>query len=86
MFDYKFDDNDYLLNYKAHLVVYEDLVPSNGKCTYSDTLVAQTAHIIFALMVYFDLDACHFDGVNVFLNSYFDEDEIIYCHFSKGFR
>lgn len=86
VFDYKFDDSGYLVKHKARLVVRGDLVPPNGKRTHSDTLAARTARVMFALMAYFDLDARHLDGVNAFLNSYLDEDEVIYCHFPEGFK
>ncbi|KAL1952948.1 hypothetical protein VTO42DRAFT_3918 [Malbranchea cinnamomea] len=84
VFDYKFDDNSYLLKHKTCLVVRGDLVPANGKRTHTDTLAVSTARVMFALMAYFDLDARHLDDVNVFLNSFLDEDKIIYYFFSDS--
>ncbi|KAL1952897.1 hypothetical protein VTO42DRAFT_3974 [Malbranchea cinnamomea] len=86
VFDYKFDDNGYLLKHKACLVIRRDLVPANGKWTCADTLAARTARVMFALLAYFNLDARHLDGVNAFLNSFLDEEKIIYCFFPDGFK
>ncbi|KAL1953149.1 hypothetical protein VTO42DRAFT_3549 [Malbranchea cinnamomea] len=86
VFDYKFDDNGYLLKHNACLVVRGDLVPANGKQTRADTLAVRTARVMFTLMAYFDLNTCHLDDVNAFLNSFLDEDEIIYCFFPDSFK
>ncbi|KAL1953580.1 hypothetical protein VTO42DRAFT_2583 [Malbranchea cinnamomea] len=86
VFNYKFDDNSYFLKHKACLVVRGDLVPANGKRTHADTFATCTARVMFTFMAYFDLDARHLDGVNAFLNSFLDKDEIIYCFFPDGFK
>ncbi|KAL1953540.1 hypothetical protein VTO42DRAFT_2617 [Malbranchea cinnamomea] len=85
VFSYKFDDEGFLLKFKARLVIRGDLVKANGKNTRSDTLAACTAQALIAIMSYFDLDTRHYDGVNVFLNSYLDADEQVYCLHPEGF-
>ncbi|KAL1973313.1 hypothetical protein VTN31DRAFT_5948 [Thermomyces dupontii] len=86
VFNYKFDDDGYLIKFKARLVVRGDLVEPNGRRTRSDTLAARTARALLAIMTYFDMDARHFDGVNAFLNSYLDPDEQVYCFHPPGFK
>ncbi|KAL1974702.1 hypothetical protein VTN31DRAFT_4906 [Thermomyces dupontii] len=56
IFSYKFDDDGYLVKFKARLVARGDLVTPDGRRTRSDTLAARTARALLAIMTYFDLD------------------------------
>ena len=54
VFTYKFDQDRYLLKYKARLVAHRDL-QYTAEETYVATLVAQTFRAIIAIVVAFDL-------------------------------
>ena len=80
VFEYKFDDDGYLLKFKSRLVARGDKMPPSDKRTRSDTFAARAARALLAIMAAFDLDARHLDGVNAFLNGKLDPDEQIYCY------
>ena len=86
VFEYKFDDDGYLLKFKSRLVARGDKMPPSDKRTRSDTLAARSARALLAIMAAFDLDARHLDGVNAFLNSKLDPDEQIYCYLPDGYK
>jgi hypothetical protein len=57
VFTYKFDEEGYLLKYKARLVVRGDLQPKQDEETYVATLAAQVFQFLIALAAYFNLEA-----------------------------
>jgi hypothetical protein len=69
VFTYKFDEEGYLLKYKARLVVRGDLQPKQDEETYAATLAARVFRFLMALAAYFDLEAKQFDAVNAFTNA-----------------
>ena len=85
VFVYKFDDNGYLLKCKARICVRGDLQALNHLLdTRATTLAARIFRALMALTAAFDLDTCHLDSVNAFLNSLLDET--VYCEFPEGFE
>jgi hypothetical protein len=80
VFTYKFDDNGYLVKYKARLVVRGDLqCYSIHDETYAATLTSKTFRALMAITAYFDLDTEQLDAVNAFTNSRIDEEVYVRC-------
>ena len=57
VFTYKFDQDGYLIKYKARLVARGDL-QYTIEDTYTTTLIAQIFRAIIAIIVAFDLETC----------------------------
>ena len=57
VFTYKFDQDSYLIKYKARLVARGDL-QYTIEDTYAATLIAQIFRAIIAIIVAFDLETC----------------------------
>ena len=86
VFDYKFDDNDFLVRHRSRIVARGDLQPPSFKETYANTLAMRAFRALAAIICAFDLEARHWDAVNAFLNSLLDPDERVYTHMSEGFK
>ena len=84
VFGYKFDEDDYLVRFKARLVVRGNQQPYTGKDTYASTLAARTLRVLLALMAKFGLEAMQFDVVSAFTNSINDEE--IWVEYPDGYR
>lgn len=69
VFTYKFDEEGFLLKYKARLVVRGNLQPDLQEETYAATLAARVFRFLMAISAYFDLDAQQFDAINAFTNA-----------------
>jgi hypothetical protein len=84
VFTYKFDADGYLITEKARICVRGDLQPfMSDEDSYAATLKLKTGRFCFAIMARFDLDDCHLDIKNAFVNSVLDE--LVYCEFPDGF-
>ncbi|KAF7568826.1 hypothetical protein PtrM4_134390 [Pyrenophora tritici-repentis] len=68
VFTYKFDEDGYLLKYKARIVVRGDLQDQYGD-TYAATLAARLFRALMALACAFNLNAIQYDVPNAFLNA-----------------
>jgi hypothetical protein len=68
VFTYKFNEDGYLLKYKARLVVRGDLQEQYGD-TYAATLAARLFRALMALACAFNLTARQYDVPNAFLNA-----------------
>ncbi|KAI1663797.1 Polyketide synthase [Pyrenophora tritici-repentis] len=68
VFTYKFDEDGYLLKYKARIVVRGDLQDQYGD-TYAATLAAHLFRALMALACAFNLNAMQYDVPNAFLNA-----------------
>ena len=68
-FKYKFDEEGYLLKYKARIVVRGDLQPKQDEETYAVTLVVRVFWFLIVVAAYFDLEAKQFDTINAFTNT-----------------
>ena len=83
VFSYKFDENGYLLKYKARLVVRGDLQEQYGD-TYAATLAARLFRALMALACAFNLKAMQYDVPNAFLNALLDR--FLYVRTPDGFQ
>jgi len=83
VFDYKFDEDGYLLKYKARLVVRGDLQEQYGD-TYAATLAARLFRALMALACAFGLKAMQYDVPNAFLNALLDRT--LYVRTPDGFQ
>jgi hypothetical protein len=71
VFTYKFDEDGYLLKYKARLFVRGDLQEQYGD-TYAATLAARLFRALMASACAFNLKAMQYDVPNAFLNATLD--------------
>ena len=78
IYKYKFDDQDYLIKFKARLYVKDDLQKIN-KNTYVATLTIRIFRFFMIIVNAFDLKTRQYDVLNAFVNNEIDED--IYCIF-----
>jgi hypothetical protein len=83
VFTYKFDEDGYLVKYKARLVIRGDLHNSKYNETYAATLAARIFRALMGIAAYFDLDILQFDAINAFTNAYLDE--LVYMKFPDGY-
>jgi hypothetical protein len=83
VFTYKFDEDGYLLKYKARLVVRGDLQEQYGD-TYAATLAARLFRALMALACAFNLKAMQYDVPNAFLNALLDRT--LYVSTPDGFQ
>ncbi|KAK1911223.1 hypothetical protein P3342_011825 [Pyrenophora teres f. teres] len=83
VFTYKFDEDGYLLKYKARLVVRGDLQEQYGD-TYAATLAARLFRALMALACAFNLKAMQYDVPNAFLNA--NMDRTLYVRTPDGFQ
>ncbi len=80
---YKFDEDGYLIRYKARLVVRGDLKPPSDQDTYAATLAIRVLRTLLAIVAYFDLEIWQFDAVSAFTNA--PIDELVYVRYPEGF-
>ncbi|KAK1912880.1 hypothetical protein P3342_004816 [Pyrenophora teres f. teres] len=83
VFTYKFNEDGYLLKYKARLVVRGDLQEQYGD-TYAATLAARLFRALMALACAFNLKAMQYDVPNAFLNA--NMDRTLYVRTPDGFQ
>ena len=84
VFTYKFDEDGYLVRFKARLVVRGNQQPYTGKDTYASTLAARTLRVLLALMAKFGLEAMQFDVITAFINALNDEE--VWVEYPDGYR
>jgi hypothetical protein len=83
VFSYKFDEDGYLHEYKARLVVRGDLQEQYGD-TYAATLAARLFRALMALACAFNLKAMQYDVPSAFLNAFLDRT--LYVRTPDGFQ
>ena len=76
VFRYKFDDEGFLVKFKARLCARGDLQKTEVD-TYAATLAARIFRALMALVAAFDMETRQYDAVNAFANS--PLDETTYC-------
>ena len=76
VFRYKFDDEGYLVKFKARLCARGDLQKTEMD-TYAATLAARVFRALMALIAAHDMETRQYDAVNAFANS--DLNETTYC-------
>jgi Reverse transcriptase (RNA-dependent DNA polymerase) len=81
VFTYKYDDEGYLVKYKARLCARGDQWQTNED-TYAATLALQTFRAILAIAATWDLEIKQYDAINAYVNS--DLPTLIACRYPKG--
>jgi hypothetical protein len=85
IFIYKSDSNDFFFNYKARIVIRDDLQKiNNTQNVYAATFASKIFRMMMILIVDFHLKIRQLNSVNVFLNVF--NDEKIYCHMSNEYK
>lgn len=84
VFSYKFNQDGYLVKYKARLCIRGDLQKVNSKDTYAATLAVQVFRALIAITAAYNLEAKQLDAINAFVNSLLDEE--VYCECPPGFE
>jgi hypothetical protein len=72
MFEYKFDINDYLKQFKTRLYVKNDF-QFIDQHTYATILAAKTFRALIIILIAFDLKIWQYDAVNAFINNEINE-------------
>ena len=81
VFRYKFDENGWLVKFKARLVARGDLQKTDMD-TYAATLAARLFRFLMALVAFFGLETRQYDAVNAFANANINEPT--YCKLPPG--
>ena len=76
VFKYKFDEERYLVKYKAKLCVRENKQQTDQNI-YAITLAIRIFRALIIIITTFDLETKQYDAINAFINS--EIDESIYC-------
>jgi hypothetical protein len=84
VFTYKTDSNDYLIKYKARIVIRDDLQMIDSQNVYAITLISKVFRILMTLVAAFNLKTRQLNAINAFLNAH--NDEFIYCQMSDDYR
>ncbi len=84
MFIYKNDFDDYLIKYKARIMMKSDLQNVDSQDVYAATLISKMFRLLMTLVTAFHLKTRQLDVVNVFLNAH--NDEFVYCQMSDDYR
>ena len=81
VFKYKFDEDGYLVKFKARLCARGDL-QLTAMNTYAATLAARVFRSLMAIVAAYNLETRQYDAVNAFANS--PIDEAVYCRPPEG--
>jgi hypothetical protein len=73
MFIYRNDSDDYLIKYKARIMMRDDLQDVNSQDVYAATLTSKIFRMLMTLVIAFHLETRQLDVVNAFLNAHNDE-------------
>jgi hypothetical protein len=85
VFKCKTNENEYLLKFKARIVVRHDLqMINNAQDVYAVILTSKTFRMLMTLIVAYELKTRQLDAINAFLNA--KNYEIIYCYISDKYR
>jgi hypothetical protein len=76
VFIYKNDSNDYLIKYKARIVITSDLQNVNSQDVYAATLTWKVFRMLMTLVIAFHLKTRQLNVFNAFLNIH--NDELVY--------
>lgn len=72
VFNYEFDQNEYLVKYKACLYA-ENNLQNTDHDGFAFILVSQTIRVLIILVTTFDLKTNQYNAVNTFANSFIDK-------------
>jgi hypothetical protein len=84
IFTYKTDSNDYLIKYKARIMIRDDLQMIDSQNVYAITLASKMFRVLMILMTAFNLKTRQLNAINAFLNAH--NDELIYCQMFDDYR
>jgi hypothetical protein len=84
VFTYKTDSDDYLIKYKARIVIRSDLQMIDSQDVYATTLASKVFRVLMILVAAFNLKTRQLNAINAFLNTH--NDELIYCQMSDDYR
>jgi hypothetical protein len=82
VFKYKFDNEGYLIKYKARICVRGDL-QTTAEDTYAATLAIRIFRALMAIAAYFNMEVRQYDAVNAFTNARLAMP--VYCCPPEGF-
>ena len=83
IFKYKYDTDSYLMKFKAHLCVRDNL-QSTKQDTYAAILTAQMFQALMTIAAAFDLKIQQYNAVNTFVNAKLNEE--IHCYPPESFK
>jgi hypothetical protein len=84
MFIYKNDSDDYLIKYKARIMMRNDLQNADSQDVYAATLTSKIFRMLMILVIAFHLKTRQLNVVNAFLNAH--NDELVYCQMFDDYR
>ncbi len=84
MFTYKNDSDEYLIKYKARIVIKDDLQNADPQNVYAATLASKVFRILMTLIATYHLKTRQLDAVSAFLNTH--NDELVYCQMFDKYR
>ncbi len=84
MFTYKNDSDNYLINYKARIIIRDDLQNADSQEVYAATLTSKVFRILIILTATYHLKTRQLDAVNAFLNAH--NDEFVYCQMLDDYK
>jgi hypothetical protein len=84
VFTYKNDSDDYLIKYKAHIVIRNDLQNADPQNVYAATLASKVFRVLMTLVADYSLKTRQLDAINAFLNAH--NDELVYCQMPDDYR
>ncbi len=85
IFIYKIDSDDFLLKFKARIVIREDLqMIDNAQNVYAATLASKIFRMLMIMMIVYRLKTRQLNVVNAFLNAI--NDEIVYCYMLDEYK
>jgi hypothetical protein len=86
VFNYKFDQEGFVIKHKARICVRGDLQDTSTlQGTYAATLAARTFRTLMALAAQFDLEVKQFDVAQAFLNVKRSGEPVV-CELPEGFK
>ncbi len=85
VFIYKTDSNNFLLKFKARIVIQENLqMIDNAQNVYAAILASKIFWMLMIMMTAYRLKTRQLNAVNAFLNAI--NDEIVYCYMSDDYK
>jgi hypothetical protein len=85
VFIYKIDSNDFLLKFKARIVMRKNLqMINNAQNVYAATLASKIFRMLMTMMIVYRLKTRQLDAVNAFLNAI--NDDIVYCYMLDEYK
>ncbi len=84
MFTYKNDSDDYLIKYKARIVIRNDLQNADSQNVYTATLASKIFRMLMTLVAVYSLKIRQLDAINAFLNVH--NDELVYCQMLDDYQ